>query len=104
MAATLAARQRASEGPTPGQRRKAMKLLLRTALLAASVGSIGPAYAVGEPVHNTRYAEIPGAIVEAHAQDNHHAYPANEGGMASPIRRAASERDGGWRPDRPARI
>lgn len=58
-----------------------MKLLLRTALLAASVGSIGPAYAVDEPVPNTQYAEIPGMIVEAHAQDNHHAYPANQGGM-----------------------
>ena len=59
----------------------AVKLLLRTALLAASVGSIGPAYAVDEPVPNTQYAEIPGVIVEAYAQDNHHAYPANQGGM-----------------------
>jgi hypothetical protein len=71
----------ASEGAGPRTKEKVMKLLLRTALLAASIGNIGPAHAGDEPVPITQYAEIPGAIIEAHAQDNHHAYPASQGGM-----------------------
>ena len=72
-----------------------MKLLLRIAFLAASARSIGPAYSVHELVPNTQYAEIRGLMVEAHAQDNHHAYPANQGGMQlARFVRAASEQVG----------
>lgn len=55
-----------------------MRLLLRAALLAASIGSIGSAYAGdGEgPIPNTQFTEIPNVIAQAPVQDNH-AYAAN---------------------------
>jgi hypothetical protein len=58
-----------------------MKLLLRAALLAASIGSIGPAYADGGdgPTANTFFTELPGVIAQAPTQDNH-AYAANKSG------------------------
>ena len=61
-----------------------MKLLLRSALLAASIGSIGTAYADGGdgPAPNTYFTELPGVIAQAPMQDNH-AYAANRNGPAS---------------------
>lgn len=61
-----------------------MRLLLRTALLAASIGSIGPAYADGGdgPAANTFFTELPGVIAQAPTQDNH-AYAANKSGSAA---------------------
>ena len=61
-----------------------MKLLLRTALLAASIGSIGTAYADGGegPAANTYFTELPGVIAQAPTQDNN-AYAANRNGPAS---------------------
>jgi hypothetical protein len=61
-----------------------MKLLLRTALLAASIGSIGPAYADGGdgPAANTFFTELPGVIAQAPTQDNH-AYAANKSAPAN---------------------
>jgi hypothetical protein len=58
-----------------------MKLLLRTALLAASIGSIGTAYADGGegPAPNTLFTELPGVIAQAPTQDNH-AYATNNSG------------------------
>ena len=65
-----------------------MKLLLRTALLAASIGSIGPAYADGGdgPAANTFFTELPGVIAQAPTQDNH-AYAANQDGSAGASQR-----------------
>ena len=61
-----------------------MKLLLRTALLAASIGSIGTAYADGGdgPAPNTYFTELPGVIAQAPTQDNH-AYAASPSGTAN---------------------
>ncbi len=58
-----------------------MKLLLRTALLAATIGSIGTAYADGGegPAPNTYFTELPGVIAQAPTQDNH-AYATNNNG------------------------
>ena len=49
-----------------------MKLLIRAALLAASISNIGSAYAGDrdEPVPNTQYAEISNAIAEAPVQSD----------------------------------
>ena len=60
-----------------------MKLLLRTALLAASIGSIGPAHADGGsgPAANTFFTELPGVIAQAPTQE-HHAYGASKSGSA----------------------
>ncbi|HTI80067.1 MAG TPA: hypothetical protein VL614_06410 [Acetobacteraceae bacterium] len=61
-----------------------MKYLLRTALLAASIGSIGTAYADGGegPAPNTYFTELPGVIAQAPTQDNH-AYAGNKSGPAN---------------------
>lgn len=58
-----------------------MKLLLRTALLATGIGSIGPAHADGGsgPAANTFFTELPGVIAQATTQE-HHAYVANKSG------------------------
>ena len=68
-----------------------MKLLLRTALLAASIGSIGTAYADGGdgPAPNTYFTELPGVLAQAPTQDNH-AYAGSAGGPAH----ATPERSG----------
>lgn len=60
-----------------------MKSLFRIALLAASIGSIGTAYADGGegPVANTFFTELPGVIAQAPTQDNH-AYAATKSGSA----------------------
>ncbi len=49
-----------------------MKLLIRAALLAASIGSIGTAYAGdGEgPVANTQFNELPNVIAQAPVQSD----------------------------------
>ena len=47
-----------------------MKIMLRAALAAASIASIGSAYAgEGEGIHvNTRFTDIPGVVARAPAQ------------------------------------
>ena len=49
-----------------------MKLLIRAALLAVSIGSIGSAYAGdGEgPIANTQFNELPNVIAEAPVQSD----------------------------------
>jgi len=68
-----------------------MKLMLRAALLAASIGSIGTAYAGdGEgPIPNTQFTEIPNVIAQAPVQDNH-AYAANQNGSGYAARQRPS--------------
>lgn len=60
-----------------------MRLTIRAALLAASIASIGTAYAGdGEgPIPNTQFNELPNVIAQAPVQDNH-AYAANQNGSA----------------------
>jgi hypothetical protein len=47
-----------------------MKIILRAAMAAISIGTIGSAYADGGdgPVANTQFTEIPGVIAQAPAQ------------------------------------
>ncbi len=60
-----------------------MRLIIRAALLAASIASIQTAYAGdGEgPIPNTQFNELPNVIAQAPVQD-HHAYAANQNGPA----------------------
>lgn len=60
-----------------------MRLIIRAALLAASIATIGTAYAGdGEgPIPNTQFNELPNVIAQAPVQDNH-AYAANQNGSA----------------------
>jgi hypothetical protein len=60
-----------------------MRVIIRAALLATSIASIGTAYAGdGEgPIPNTQFNELPNVIAQAPAQDNH-AYAANQNGSA----------------------
>jgi len=48
-----------------------MKIMLRAALAALSLASIGPAFAESEggPNSNTQFTEIPGVIAQAPAQN-----------------------------------
>ncbi len=48
-----------------------MKIMLRAAMAALSIGSIGPAFADGGdgPVANTKFTEIPGVVAQAAAQN-----------------------------------
>ncbi len=60
-----------------------MRLLLRIALFAASIGNIGTAHASAGngAITTTQSTEIPGVIAQAHTWDNH-TYPANQNGSA----------------------
>jgi hypothetical protein len=48
-----------------------MKIMLRAAIAALSISSIGPAFADGGdgPVANTRFTEIPGVVAQAAVQN-----------------------------------
>lgn len=48
-----------------------MKIMLRAAIAAISIGTIGSAYADGGegPVPNTQFTEIPGVIAQAPVQN-----------------------------------
>jgi hypothetical protein len=63
-----------------------MRIMLRAALAAASIGSIGSAYADGGegPAANTTFTEIPGVIAQAPAQ-NAPAVATAQNGRALPV-------------------
>jgi len=63
-----------------------MKIMLRAAMAAASIASIGSAYAgEGESVvSNTQFTEIPGVVAEAPAQ-NAPAVATAQNGQAVPV-------------------
>ena len=63
-----------------------MKIMLRAAMAAASIASIGSAYAgEGESVFsNTQFTEIPGVVAEAPAQ-NAPAVATAQNGQAVPV-------------------
>jgi hypothetical protein len=49
-----------------------MKIMIRAALLAVSIGSIGTAYA-GDgqgPIANTQFTQLPGVVAHAQVQEN----------------------------------
>ena len=63
-----------------------MKIMIRAALLAVSIGSIGTAYA-GEgqgPVPNTEFTQFPGVIAQAPVQSNR-AIAATENGAGTSL-------------------
>ena len=45
-----------------------MYIILRAAIVAVSLGTIGPAYAGDGVVANTRVTEVPGAVAQAPTQ------------------------------------
>ncbi len=49
-----------------------MKIMLRAAIMAVSLASIGTAYAGdgGGPIANTQFNELPGVIAQAQVQNN----------------------------------
>ena len=61
-----------------------MKIMLRAALAAASIASIGSAYAGEGVVSNTRFTEIPGVVAQAPAQ-NAPAVATAQNGQAVPV-------------------
>jgi hypothetical protein len=73
-----------------------MKIILRAALAAASIGSIGSAYADGGegPAANTTFTEIPGVIAQAPAQ-NAPAVATAQNGRGAPVYVTRSG-DGTW--------
>jgi hypothetical protein len=63
-----------------------MKIMIRAALLAMSIGSIGTAYA-GDgqgPIPNTEFNQFPGVIAQAPGQSNR-AIAATQGGSGTSL-------------------
>jgi hypothetical protein len=65
---------------------RTMKIMLRAAMAAASIASIGSAYADGGegPVANTRFTDIPGVVAQAPVQ-NAPPVATAQSGRAAPV-------------------
>ena len=79
-----------------------MKIMLRAAIMAASLASIGTAYAGdgGGPIPNTQFNELPGVIAQAQVQNNQAVAAAqNRSGVATFVTQQHTTSSFPWNPN-----
>lgn len=78
-----------------------MKIMVRAAIMAVSLASIGTAYAgEGGPVPNTQFTEIPGVVAQAQVDNNQAVAAArNRSGVATFVTQQDTNSAFPWNPN-----